>query len=554
MMSIRSAPQNNEHRTLSEALQESVQVSSNPMETVAFDAAGIHSKLLNLNHPCHVVNIAGQIGVTNAAPLTLAHANGADLTPLMTVPPLPLKQLGDPSFLTCHGVSMAYTAGAMAGGIASEDLVIALGKAKLLSSFGSGGLGPDRIETAIHRIQAALPHGPYAFNLLHSPNDLKMERRAVDLYLQYGVQTVEASAFINLTPSIVYYRAAGLKLNAAGEIEIQNKVIAKLSRREVAAQFLQPAPAKLLEELVRQGLISEQQAALAAQVPMADDITVEADSGGHTDNRPLVCLLPSILELRDAIQAQYHYHTPVRIGVAGGISTPQSALAAFIMGAAYVVTGSINQSCQEAATSPHTKQLLASAEMHDVMMAPAADMFEMGVKLQVLKKGTLFPLRAQKLSDLYKAYDSIEAIPSQEREKLEQQIFKTSLEEIWQDTQAYLAQQKPEKLVRAAHNPKLKMALIFRWYLGLSSRWSNRGEKDREADYQIWCGPAMGAFNAWVKDTYLADLNHRRVVDVAVHIMTGAAFLYRVNSLKLQGLQMPAQYSQYYPSPIKSNE
>ena len=27
-------------------------------------------------------------------------------------------------------------------------------------------------------------------------------------------------------------------------------------------------------------------------------------------------------------------------------------------------------------------------------MAPAADMFEMGVKLQVLKRGTMFPMRA----------------------------------------------------------------------------------------------------------------------------------------------------------------
>ncbi len=42
---------------------------------------------------------------------------------------------------------------------------------------------------------------------------------------------------------------------------------------------------------------------------MADDITVEADSGGHTDNRPLVCVLPSIIALRDEIQAKYHYET-----------------------------------------------------------------------------------------------------------------------------------------------------------------------------------------------------------------------------------------------------
>jgi trans-AT polyketide synthase, acyltransferase and oxidoreductase domains len=215
------------------------------------------------------------------------------------------------------------------------------------------------------------------------------------------------------------------------------------------------------------------------------------------------------------------------------------------------VTGSINQSCIEAGTSQHTKQLLAQAEMADVMMAPAADMFEMGVKVQVLKRGTFFPLRAQKLFDLYKSYESIEDIPLAERDKLEKQVFQKSLDAVWQETVAYLSQRNPVKLAQASNNPKLKMALIFRWYLGLSSRWSNSGEPGREMDYQIWCGPAMGSFNDWVRGSYLEVPNNRKVVDVAHHIMTGAAFLYRIQSLKFQGLQMPDNYSQYFPSEMK---
>ena len=280
---------------------------------------------------------------------------------------------------------------------------------------------------------------------------------------------------------------------------------------------------------------------------MADDITVEADSGGHTDNRPLVCLFPAIIELRNEIQSQYNYQNPVRIGVAGGISTPQAALAAYIMGAAYIVTGSVNQSCVEAGTSEYTKKLLAEAEMHDVMMAPAADMFEMGVKLQVLKRGTMFAMRAQKLYELYKNYDSIANIPAIEKNKIETQIFRQSLDEVWQHTVSYLSQRNPAKLAKANNNPKLKMALIFRWYLGLSSRWSNTGEADRKIDYQIWCGPSMGAFNNWVKGSYLEPVSDRHVVDVAQHILTGAAYLYRVQNLKLQGLDLGDGYSQYEP-------
>ena len=377
-----------------------------------------------------------------------------------------------------------------------------------------------------------------------------MKKRTVDLYLQYKVNTVEASAFLDLTPNIVYYRVAGLSVNSSHQIEIKNKVIAKISRREIATKFLQPAPEKILKQLVSQGLITELQAKLASEVPMADDITVEADSGGHTDNRPLVCLLPSILALRDEIQEKYNYKTPVRVGAAGGIGTPQSALGAFMMGAAYVVTGSINQSCIEAGASIHTKRLLAQAEMTDVMMAPAADMFEMGVKLQVLKRGTMFGMRSQKLFNYYKNYNSIEEIPTVEREKLEKQIFRKTLEEVWQDTIAYFNQRDPEQITRATNNPKRKMALIFRSYLGLSSRWSNHGESGREMDYQIWCGPAMGAFNSWVKNSYLAESNNRSVVDIVHHIMTGSAYLYRLQNLKLQGISLPAKYWNYRPQTL----
>ncbi|GCL41023.1 PfaD family polyunsaturated fatty acid/polyketide biosynthesis protein [Dolichospermum planctonicum] len=518
------------------------------LNTVSFDAENIKNKLMNLDYPCYILNKEGQIGISNVGSLSYS-ANGKtkQLEMLLTVPAIKFHQLGDPSFLEFYGVKYAYMTGAMAQGIASEEMVIALGKANILSSFGAGGLSPNRVETAIDKIKQVLHNKSYAFNLLHSPSEPAIERRLIDLYLQHQIRIIEASAFLDLSDNIVYYRSVGLSLNSANEIEINNKIIAKISRREVATKFLQPAPTKILKQLVEQGLISELQANLAAKIPMADDITVEADSGGHTDNRPLVCLLPSILELRDEIQRQYNYEKPVRIGVAGGISTPQSALAALMMGAAYIVTGSINQSCIEAGTSEYTKKLLAEAEMTDVMMAPAADMFEMGIKLQVLKKGTLFPLRAQKLWELYKNYNSIAEIPPDEIEKLEKQILRKTISEIWQETATYLSQRHPEKLSKAANNPKVKMALIFRWYLGLSSRWSNTGEKGREIDYQIWCGPAMGSFNNWVRGSYLADINNRQVVDIADQIMTGAAYLYRIQNLKIQGLQMPEEFSQYHP-------
>ncbi len=512
----------------------------------AFDPDEIKARLLDLDHPCYIIQNSSTLGVSQK----LFNKNreiGNSATPLAYAPPFTPGTLGDPDFKTDHGVSFCYYSGAMANGIASEAMVIAMGQAGFLASFGAGGLVPRRVEEAILTIQKALPNGPYAFNLIHSPNEPAIESSVVDLYLKYGIRCVEAAAFISLTPNIVRYRVSGLSEAGDGTITMANKVIAKISRNEVASRFLNPPPEKIVHELLLKGQITKEQARLAARVPMADDITAEADSGGHTDNRPLVSLLSAIISLRDSIQEKQNYAKPIRVGAAGGIGTPDAAIAAFAMGAAYVVTGSVNQSCVEAGASDHTKDLLAQADMADVAMAPASDMFEMGVKLQVLKRGTFFPMRAQKLYEIYTAFGSIEAIPKPEREKLEKQIFQQSLDSVWEETIRFFEERDPGQIKKAQDNPKKKMALIFRWYLGLASRWSNIGDPKRKLDYQIWCGPAMGAFNAWTAGTCLGAVEDRNVVAVALNIMTGAAYLGRLMGLKSQGIRIPSQYARFVP-------
>jgi len=520
--------------------------------SIAFTESDQRSRLLSLEKPVWVVSqgtscsTTNKIGLVNEGEIVTNPGAANISSPLLaSVPALTIDQLGDPAFKATHKTSYAYYAGAMANGIASEKMVITLGKAGLLGSFGSAGLVPKRIEAAIDQVKSALPEGPYMFNMINSPSEPALEQKIVELYLKHDISSIEAAAYLFITTNLAYYRAAGLSLSPSGEIIISNRITAKLSRKEVARHFLSPAPADILSLLVTEGKITELQARLAGQVPMADDITVEADSGGHTDNRPLVCILPAIIDLRDELQAKYNYtqgtscSTPVRIGAGGGIGTPASALAAFMMGASYIVTGSVNQACVESGASEHTKALLAKVEMTDVSMAPAADMFEMGVKVQVLKRGTMFAVRANKLYELYTHYDSMDAIPAQEREKLESQIFKKDFDTIWSETIQFFNERDPRQVERAEANPKEKMALLFRWYLGLSSRWSTSGEKGREMDYQIWCGPAMGAFNDWTRGTYLAEPANRHVVDVAFHILTGCAYLYRLRMLNLQGVHFP---------------
>lgn len=502
------------------------------------DQGEILGQIRDLNKEVILIDFNSSLAFTEGGSLILG-GDQTDGLPVIgysrTIKP---NDLGDPEFLSTYGVNFPYMAGAMANAISGVNLVTALGKAGYLASYGAGGVSPTKLEDAIQKIKTALPNGPYAFNLIHNPLEPHLEQAVVDLYLQHQIRTVEASAFLRLTPMVIQYRAAGLSLDDSGNIIKKNKIIAKLSRREVASQFLSPAPEKILNSLVEAGRITQQQATLAAQVPMADDITVEADSGGHTDNRPLVGLLPEIIALRNQIQGSNSNQELVRIGAAGGIGTPQAALAAFSMGAAYVVTGSINQACKEADTSEYVKQALAKADAADVMMAPSADMFEMGVKVQVLKRGTMFPLRAQTLYDTYLKYDQIEQIPASVREDIELKILQNDLNTIWAECVSFFSDRDPEMLIKAESNPKKKLALIFRWYLGLATHWGVQGNDSRKLDYQIWCGPCIGSFNAWAKDTQLEKAENRGVVQVADQIMQGAAYQYRVNELAVQGIRL----------------
>ncbi|MEU5695103.1 PfaD family polyunsaturated fatty acid/polyketide biosynthesis protein [Actinosynnema sp. NPDC020468] len=507
------------------------------MTAVAQDTDAVYRQLLALDQPCYVVRTAAGVGAT-------ADPRGHQV--LAAVGPLTPEGLGDPAFRQAHGVGLAYHAGAMANGIASAAMVVALARNGILGSFGAAGVLPDRVDEAITTIKREAPGAPFAVNLIHAPSEAALERAVVDLCLKHEVRCVEASAFLDLTPQIVRYRAAGLVRTARG-VEARNRVIAKVSRAEVAEKFLRPAPEALLRPLVEAGQLTAEQAELAALVPMADDITAEADSGGHTDRRPLVVLLPEIIAVRDRVRRELGLSS--RVGVGGGIGTPVAASAAFGMGAAYVVTGSVNQACVEADQSEHAKRLLASAGVADCGMAPSSDMFELGVDVQVLKRGTMFAGRAKKLYDLYRSHDGLESLGGTDRAELEQKVFRRPLDDVWADCVSYFTARDPEQIRRAQDNPRRRMALVFRWYLGLSSGWSIRGVPERAADYQIWCGPAMGAFNQWVAGTHLAAPGHRFVADVATHLMRGAAFTTRVAQLRSAGVRLPAECATYPPSP-----
>ncbi len=434
-------------------------------------------------------------------------------------------RLGSEEFRRAYGVKFAYVAGAMYRGIASKELVVLMAKSKMLAFLGTGGMSLEEIEKNIQYIQKELNQNePYGMNFLHNMHDPAIEMKSIALYLKYGIKNIEASAFMGVTLALAYYQISGLRKDEEGKIICEHKILAKVSRPEIAEAFMRPVPERIVDKLLEQGRISRDQAILSRSVPISHDICIEADSGGHTDSGVAMVLFPAMQRLRDDIIAELNYRQSIRIGLAGGIGTPQAVACSFLMGADFVMTGSINQCTVEAGISNTVKDLLQEINIQDTTYVPVGYMFEIGAKVQVLKKGVLFPARANKLYKLYQQYDSLEDIPETILNKIEKTYFKKDINTIWEETKTYLISKgKQSVLEEAERKPRKKMALVFRRYFSYSSRITFDNNADDKMNFQIHTGPALGAFNQWVKGTELESWKNRYANDIGIRMMEGAA-------------------------------
>ena len=510
------------------------------LQSPVFADHGLVALAQRIREQIHVVARASD-GLRGLA-LASEYATRSDGVVLGTLPPLYPEWLGDRAFAEAHGVRFPYIAGEMANGIATTRMVIAMARAEMLGFLGAAGMTKARLEAALHELTTELgDRANWGVNLIHTPNEAALEDEVAELLLRHGVHRISTSAFMGVTPAVVRCSATGLQRDSAGRIRRRTAVFAKVSRPDVAEAFMSPAPPELLALLVRRGQLSETEAALARHVAVAEDITIEADSAGHTDSRPLVSLLPAVLAVRDEVVRHHALARPVRVGAAGGLGEPIAVAAAFALGAAYVLTGTVNQMAVEAGTSALAKSMLAQADITDVALAPAPDMFELGAQVQVLRRATLFPAKAARLYRTYRAYPSIAAIPTEERRALEREVLGATMDESWEQTRQYWLARRPTELERAAADPKHHMALLFRSYMGRSSKWALAGDPSRAADYQIWCSSAAGAFNRWTAGSFLAVAENRTVVQIARNLLEGAAVATRAHQLRSYGVALPAE-------------
>ena len=434
--------------------------------------------------------------------------------------------LGCSQFKREYNLKYPYVVGAIYKGVTSKELVVKMGKAGVIGYFGAGGLSFAEVEDAIRYIQGKLRNGEsYGFKLPYNPDNENAMLDMVDLYHRYGIRNVEASSYIQVTLNLVYYRVKGLYRDSDGSIIAPNRILAKVTRPEVARSFMSPAPARMLKTLISSGRLTEDEASMAQYVPMSEDICVTADSGGPTDQGVAYTLMPAMIKLREEMMAAYNYNGKIKLGAAGGIGTPESAAAAFVLGADFILTSSINQCTVEGGTSDAVKDLLEQINVQDTDYAPDSALFEIGAKVQVLKRGLFFPARANKLRELYSQHRSLDDIDAKTRAQVEGKYFKRTFDDVYEEVKEHYAEQNPALLKKAELTPKVKMALVFKWYLNRAIQLALEGDPAQRVDYQVFCGPALGAFNQWVKGTPLESWRNRHVDQIAEKIMNETAEL-----------------------------
>ncbi|MEZ3179525.1 ACP S-malonyltransferase [Streptomyces pimonensis] len=401
--------------------------------------------------------------------------------------------LGAATFRERYGLRRAYLLGALYGGISGREMLGAAAKAGLLGFLGTGGLPLGEVDGLLRDLAGELGlGGAFGVNLLYRHGAPEEESALVDLLLRHGVDLVEASGFPLITPALVRFRLKG------------GRIIAKVSRTDVAAEFLAPPPERLVARLLEAGEVTAQEACAAAGQPMADDLCVEADGGWLSSTADLLTLLPAVLRLRDTAPTGGHR---VHVGCAGGIGTPEAAGAAFLLGADFVLTGSVNQCSVEAATSAGVKDILQEAREYDVDTAPWGELFDLGVQARYLKRGLFFPARASRLHELWHRHGSLAELDDETRSQV---------------LDRYLG---GEPLAPAAPgtDPKQHLATVFRGYFTRGFRLAVTGDQHSRVDYLVHCGPAMGAFNQVVADTGLHSWRARTVAEIADILMGGAA-------------------------------
>lgn len=421
--------------------------------------------------------------------------------------------IGSEEFKKDYDVDFAYAVGGMCKGISSVAMIKKLSDSRILGFLGSYKLKLDEAKELIDQALSCMEHHRIGVNVTYDALNLENHIEVMDYIIKKDIRNLEVSEYRMIDLSIVKYRLKSLSIDKDSKFVVPHKILAKVSSREMAEKFCSPAPEELVQILYQNNEITEFEAKYAKYLPMCDDLCIEY----YTQGQSALGYIQTMKEMSRSLYEKYKLFQCPRVGFAGGIGNPQTVAVSFLLGADFVVTGSMNQCSVEASTSDIVKDNLQSLDDTDFTYAVVSDLFEFEEKKSIVKKGSLYHIRASRLYEVYNRYDSIEEIPTDLKKLIEEKYFQRSFETIYSDIYENLTIEN-KKLSK--EQPKYKMALIIRYFLDKCFQDALDGRMEGKINYQIISSNAIVQFNNWVKNTELYDWKSRHIDVISKKIMT----------------------------------
>ena len=126
-----------------------------------------------------------------------------------------------------------------------------------------------------------------------------------------------------------------------------------------------------------------------------------------------------------------------------------------------------------------------------------------------------------------------------------------SVDEVWAATREFWSERDPAQVAEAEARPEAQDGAVFRWYLGLSSRWANAGDADAATRLPDLVRPGDGRVQR--VGAGIVPRRARRtatVAQVALNLLEGAAVVTRAQQLRTYGVPVPPEAFDYRPRPL----
>ena len=478
-------------------------------ETPLRDIATARPALIGIEHNGSVNGSS-----TNGKPYT-SMANGKQYPP-HPAGKAPVTPVGTPAkrrFVDDYRLTYPYVAGGIGYGISSRQMVEAAARNGILGFLDMTDRPLADVEADLNALTHALgeKHARYGCTISQGLSDEVSVDKLFELVNTYHVQVLEAHDDPQISEKLVEYRLRTFDQRG----EATNRLLIKTGNPVVLEEIMKPISETILLKLQQRGKLTAQQVERGRRMALATDVCVMADPGGLTSHGSPFVLLPHALMLRDQFTRQYQYEQPIHVGLGGGIGSPLAVQTALSMGADFVHTSSVNLCTVESGLHPYTKQLLQDISLEDTGYAPCSDfLFNPNKKIQVVKKGVLFPARANKLHDLFKQHTSVEEIDPKVIAQLEEKFYQKTLTSVWADI-VQKRQETPDLITKALQNKKYYLYLLFQEYYHSSALWAVKGDASKVLNFQIPCGSELGALNRQLHATPMQAWADRSVAEIA---------------------------------------